>query len=324
MDFKNHSGIFRFYLALLIVSLLIQGCTGEGTWKKNISIMHDGYSRHFDIYTPLDMTGNRPLVIVLHGHTGTKDDVTSCFYSNPLCRWQFVADVNKFYIAAPNGLVGSNYKGWNDCRPFDEVGNPGTDDVGFLEKIISWVDNNKALDIDRVFITGHSNGGHMSIRMALESSSNIAAIGAVSGSLTVDEDTQCGTPSEPVGVLIMNGTEDKLLPYNGGAMIAGRGKVKSTADTIDFFIKHNNANPSAITYIYPDIDTSDQSTITRYTCADGDNGTQVILYKVNEGGHAQPSLNVRHRWPIMIFIGPQNGDIESAEEIWNFFKTQSN
>jgi polyhydroxybutyrate depolymerase len=303
-------------------SCLGPGCSGEGSWEENISIDHDGHTRYFDLYTPSGMSGNRPLVIVLHGHSGTKDDVTSCFNNKPLCRWRFTADLEKFYVAAPDGLVGPDYRGWNDCRPFDEVGNPGTDDVGFLEKIIIWIDNNKALDVDRVFITGHSNGGHMSIRMALESSVNIAAIGAIAGSLPIDEDTQCGDPAEPVGVLIMNGTEDKLLPYNGGPMIAGRGVVKSTSETINYFIAQNNANSSTIISIYPDINKDDSSAVKRYTYTGGDNGTQVNLYKITGGGHAEPSIQQRYTGDIVNFIGPQNGDIESSEEIWNFFKTQ--
>jgi polyhydroxybutyrate depolymerase len=45
-----------------------------------------------------------------------------------------------------------------------------------------------------------------------------------------------------------------------------------------------------------------------------------MLYKVVNGGHIEPSRRERYSFLWTAFVGTQNEDIESAEEIWKFFK----
>jgi len=45
-----------------------------------------------------------------------------------------------------------------------------------------------------------------------------------------------------------------------------------------------------------------------------------MLYRVEGGGHIEPSRRERYTFVWTSFAGTQNGDIESAEEIWQFFK----
>jgi polyhydroxybutyrate depolymerase len=70
----------------------------------------------------------------------------------------------------------------------------------------------------------------------------------------------------------------------------------------------------------PDINTTDGSTITKYVYKNREGGTEVVLYKVNNGGHIEPSKAERYSSLFLLAVGKQNGDIEMANEIWNFFK----
>lgn len=64
----------------------------------------------------------------------------------------------------------------------------------------------------------------------------------------------------------------------------------------------------------------DASTVTRIAsrCP---KGHDVVLYRVNGGGHRMPGLAPDARFPKIAvrLLGPQNGDINGAETIWSFF-----
>jgi polyhydroxybutyrate depolymerase len=70
-----------------------------------------------------------------------------------------------------------------------------------------------------------------------------------------------------------------------------------------------------------DRDHEDQSTVTRIEsrCPPA---RDVVLYRVNGGGHRMPSMFSDARFPRIAsaFFGPQNHDIDGAETIWAFFR----
>ena len=51
-------------------------------------------------------------------------------------------------------------------------------------------------------------------------------------------------------------------------------------------------------------------------------GRDVVLYRINDGGHRMPGSFNDTRFPRMVshMLGPQNHDIDGAEAIWAFFK----
>jgi polyhydroxybutyrate depolymerase len=70
-----------------------------------------------------------------------------------------------------------------------------------------------------------------------------------------------------------------------------------------------------------DSDKADQTTVTRISsrCPPG---RDVVLYRVNDGGHRMPGSFPDARFPRLVnmFLGPQNRDIDGAEAIWAFFR----
>ncbi|MBV9457059.1 MAG: polyhydroxybutyrate depolymerase, partial [Bradyrhizobium sp.] len=65
----------------------------------------------------------------------------------------------------------------------------------------------------------------------------------------------------------------------------------------------------------------DQSTVTKIT-SKCPAGSDVVLYRINDGGHRMPGSLPDTRFPRMVnyMLGPQNHDIDAAEVIWAFFK----
>jgi polyhydroxybutyrate depolymerase len=85
------------------------------------------------------------------------------------------------------------------------------DDVGFLRALIEKIELDYAVDPKCVYLTGISNGGMMTYRAACELSDKIAAIAPVEGAQNVE----C-RPSSPVSVIVLHGTADHLVPFEGG------------------------------------------------------------------------------------------------------------
>ena len=125
-------------------------------------------------------------------------------------------------------------------------------------------------------------------------------------------------------MLMMNGTADPLIPYEGG-----RGTSRfaidgywSTAKTFAFWRRVNGCEAQEVTSVdLEHRDASDRTTVTRIEsrCPPGHD---VVLYRINNGGHRMPGSFPDTRFPRMVnyMLGPQNHDIDGAEVIWAFFK----
>jgi polyhydroxybutyrate depolymerase len=113
----------------------------------------------------------------------------------------------------------------------------------------------------------------------------------------------------------MNGTADPLVPYLGGN--TENGSVLSTDSSIAYWVKRNGTQINPTITQFP---SNGNSTVISYHYQNGIHDTEVMLYKVVNGGHIEPSQRERYSFLWTSFVGTQNADIESAEEIWKFFK----
>ena len=137
---------------------------------------------------------------------------------------------------------------------------------------------------------------------------------------------RCSDPVHPISVLFMNGTDDPLLPYNGGTVvphIPGRGTVLSAQESVNFWVDFNQTSSSLTIINFPDINLEDNSSVKSYTYSNGIEGTQVVLYEVSGGGHVEPSIQKQYSAILELSLGKQNHDIEMAKEIWSFFKNKT-
>ncbi len=158
----------------------------------------------------------------------------------------------------------------------------------------------------------------MALRMAAESSNRYAAVAAANPNPIF-----AFPPNQPISILLMNGTEDRILPYDGGQMIRKRGRVFSADDTIKYWVRHNQCNESSDAIEYPDLSKSDSSTVTRTIHTNTESGVEVCLFRIHGAGHTEPSGKQQYSRAYLLFTGVQNRDIEMADEIARFFEGKS-
>ncbi|MBI4243884.1 MAG: esterase [Planctomycetes bacterium] len=304
-------------LIVLVATLLSTQPSDDDKYNKTLikTITHNEMERSYRLYIPKSRENNDklPLVIVLHGGGGTAEGT-----QNKLTKRKFdqLAETEQFIIVYPEGYK----KGWNDGR---ESGQPAAeeniDDTEFISKIIDEVSKEHPINAKRIYATGISNGGFMSLRLACELSDKIAAAAPVTATMSEYLMENC-KPAEPVSIMIINGTADPLVPYDGGEVeLFGlkRGKVSSTSDSIKYWIKNNKCNETPASTKEIDNFPKDRTKVVIQTYLDDKNNNEVVLYKIEGGGHTWPG-----GWQYLSekLIGITSKEIDACDEIINFFK----
>jgi polyhydroxybutyrate depolymerase len=126
-------------------------------------------------------------------------------------------------------------------------------------------------------------------------------------------------------VLLMNGTADPLLPWDGGPMGVGRGErgsVLSAEASIAVWRTLGGFDLAGRTEHLADLDDSDDSTVVRTSWPAG-GPPRLVLYRITGGGHSEPTRGRPYASWYQRLTGPQNGDIEGVVEIWTFFAAQT-
>jgi polyhydroxybutyrate depolymerase len=233
-------------------------------------------------------------------------------------RFNELADRDGFFVAYPSGLG----KSWNDLRE-DTRGYAhlhNIDDTGFIAALIDRLGTDYPVDRNHVFATGISNGGFMCYRLACELSGKIRAIAAVSATHSAGVQERC-RPARPVSVMIINGTDDPIVPYGGGDVTlfgSYRGRVISTDDTVADWVRFDACPKDPATRDLPDRDPGDKTRIRAFSYGPCLGGSRVVLYRVEGGGHAWPG---GFQYLPAMFIGRTSRDINACDEIWNFFSS---
>lgn len=303
---------------LFLIMVICAGCTRIAGDPKTQSgfkpetITYGDRLRSYLVQFPVeDAVQPWPVILALHGGGGTARSM--CAMPGGLAEH---AKREGYLLVCPQGYE----RHWNDGRGIQtwSAHAEGIDDVGFLIALIEALSQQYPIKSDKVFATGISNGGQMSYRFACEQSHRVSAISAVVASMA--EDLNC-EPSDLVSVLVINGTEDPLVPYEGGEIKAirrGLGVVRSTQEVLTFWASQGGCDQTTEFTELPDRDPGDQTRIhhTRYQgCAAG---VAVELYEVIGGGHTWPGANqYLPEW----LIGRLSKDIEASEIIVDFFST---
>lgn len=270
--------------------------------------------REVFVQLPESRGAARPILIVLHGGTRPAADIFS------RSAWSAVAQREGLILAAPQGVDNQ----WNDGRKETISGKVSTaNDVGFLEALIGELVAKDGGDPTAVFMTGVSNGGIMTFAFACARANLLAGIAPVISKMSKALAASC-TPARPIPTVFIAGTADQVMVFEGEgtSMLAHRGDpMTSVPETIAFWRTVNGCAATTREEQLPDLERSDNSTVTKISfepCTK----RPVLFYRVNGGGHWQPSLakaDVPARFARL--LGPQNQDIEGAEVIWSFFKS---
>src|ERR1700730_6916039 len=253
----------------------------------------DGVARSFSAQFP--DTRPAPLVIVLHGNTQTGADMST------RSSWPQSAKHDDLGVVYPDGLT----RAWADLRPDAtralRAPPKGTDDVAFIVRLIEKYIADGSADPKRIYITGVTTGGARTMTLACVRADLFAAAASVIINFT-DELANACHPSRPVPMLMITGPADPLVPYLGG-----RGTSRfavsgfwSTERTLAFWRRVNGCEEQdAAAADLEDRDSTDHSTVTQIS-SNCPPARDVVLYRVNDGGHRMPGNSPDARLPRMV------------------------
>jgi polyhydroxybutyrate depolymerase len=243
------------------------------------------------------------LVLNLHGGAATGAG------QEGLTDFDAVADTTGLVVVYPDGYD----KSWADGRGASPAARHHVDDLGFLVALAGKLANDFGIAPGRVFATGMSNGGFMSNRLACDRADIFAAIAPVAG--TLGAGVPCN-PSRPVSVLAVHGTDDPLVPFDGGD-VHGRGGVSHSVSATGMFDKWRSLDGCRGDPSRQDLpDVGDGTSVHRFTAAPCEDNTEVVFYKIDNGGHTWPGA--RQYLPTAI-IGPTTRGFDASEVIAQFF-----
>jgi polyhydroxybutyrate depolymerase len=274
------------------------------------SALYGGLRRTFLLHVPPQFApgASLPMVFVLHGGGGEGKRVAR------LTGFSRLADREGFIVVYPDGI---NHH-WNDGRNVQNfrAQRENVDDAGFISSLIDRFVKYLNVDSTRVYATGISNGGMMCNRLAGDRSDRFAAIAPVASAMAEDLPDSC-SPGLPISVLAINGTEDPLVPWQGGGvgLLTKNGRVLSVPKTIGFWVAHDHCDPKPTVTTLPKKDSEDGMLVRREVYGHGKDGTEVVLYAVEGGGHTWPGGAERPEK-----FGRRSDDFNATEVIWEFFK----
>jgi polyhydroxybutyrate depolymerase len=246
-----------------------------------------------------------PVVFALHGFAGNGHGLRS------IAVWEPIAEREKFLVVYPDGS--SFPLRWN-IGPVANI--PTVDDVGFIRDVIADLAAIAPVDRARVYVTGFSNGGQMTHRIACRLADQVAAVGIVDG-FDAGMLAPCDA-SRPVPLMAFFGTDNPLAgadypPWFQRLINVTIDETEPPlpANAIELWLaawaERNECGPSPSR-----LPAAGNASGIRYeACADD---AEVIMYSIEGQGHAWPG------GPALPLLGGSVSDINASEVLWAFFK----
>ncbi len=174
---------FQCVLAAVVAFPLSAWSAAAAGEDQEVVVQMGAQRRTCMVHLPPQYDGKRPLplLVAFHGAGGTGMGFLAAFSG--------LADRHGFIAACPDGILGKN-RGWNALWGKPVPGGHGAqidevDDIGFARALIDQLHESYHTDPLRVFVCGHSAGGYMSYRVAVDLAGRIAAAGVVNGSMGI-------------------------------------------------------------------------------------------------------------------------------------------
>jgi polyhydroxybutyrate depolymerase len=270
----------RLCLFGLFILVAVFGRVSAMGEERTLEIDVAGVTRSAVVYVPDDarIDDQLPLLLAFHGSSwnGRVMQQTTGFSE--------LAEQEKFIVAYPNGSGPSNILSWNAefCCSFALERN--IDDLSFVDLLLDELLASYPVDPSRVYATGFSNGAMFTYLLAIERPEKFTAVAAVSGAMYATQQSA----NIPIPILIIHGTDDSVIPYNGGwgALRTLSGKTEpavSAVDAVNFWIA-NNGCPSS----EPVTSRERTARIQSYVgCRDH---SDIVFITLLEGGHDWPVI----------------------------------
>jgi polyhydroxybutyrate depolymerase len=168
-----------------------------------------------------------------------------------------------------------------------------------------------SVDSHRIYATGLGDGGFMAMRVGCNMADRVAAIAAVGA--TLPKAMIC-LPSRPVAAAFIHGTEDPVVPDDGGNYKPGQFHVLSTEDTAKTWARFDRCSEKPAQGKIPPLQNGSKETKT-FTFGGCKDDTQVVLYSVKNGGNTWPG---GEQYMSEKEVGKTSTALNANETIWSF------
>ncbi|WP_281784194.1 alpha/beta hydrolase family esterase [Sinimarinibacterium flocculans] len=263
----------------------------------------DGVTRSVGVMQPQDRGSRTPAIVVLHFNLGSASSMANLTEIGELARDEGVVIL----------LPIADDATW--AHNPNEIG--ASDDAGFLAAMIDEYVARYDLDPARIYMTGYSQGGNMTVRMACEYPGKIAAGASVAATMRKSLARQCA-PAVPTPMAFFHGTEDEQVPYGPGVPsllrdLLGVGAL-GAQDAAAFWAEINGCEAAATRTTLPaPVDDGTQIQLDSYDNCPDNGGA--ALYTIVGGGHT---------WPGVLDFVPVAGittqNLRANRAMWDFFK----
>jgi polyhydroxybutyrate depolymerase len=276
---------------------------------------YGGYNRTYEYHIPSGYDGSKavPLLFSFHGLGSSGEGQIYLTNFTALAEQEgFIAVFPDATVLKKEGnacsgslpaLPGNNIQ-WNVGGPWSLQYCAGVDDVGFVSDLINFFETHYKIDTSQIYATGFSDGGWFAYYVALMLPGTFAGIAAVSAPMTTNMFEFEDVP--PLTVIVMMSPDDPIMPYNG------LGWIGSVDATINFWIEVDQTSTEPEETVWESTE-QDPTSIVRYVYGEGENGTKVILYKIEDGGHAWPG---GPQYAPASVVGLASTHIDASAEIW--------
>jgi polyhydroxybutyrate depolymerase len=214
----------------------------------------------------------------------------------------------------PNGGQGGqdpNAQGGSQNRNQTEQ----PDDVAFLNQMLDQLALKYSVDSQRIYAAGLEDGGFMALRAGCAMSDRVVAVAAVGAEMPK---TMICLPSRAVPALLIEGTDDPIVPYNGGTYKPGRFHVLSAEDSAKTWAKFDRCEDKPAQNKIPSAGKNGKET-KAYTYSGCKDKAQVVLYSVKGGGNTWPS---GEQYMTEKEVGKVSDAVNTNETLWTFFSAR--
>ncbi|EOQ89385.1 putative esterase [Leptospira yanagawae serovar Saopaulo str. Sao Paulo = ATCC 700523] len=301
----------RFFILVIIFGF--NSCLGYfykvSPNEKMDYFIFSGNKRTYLVHYPKKWDGLPiPMLVALHGRFGTGVTMSKQTKLNDL------SDQKGFIVLYPDGYKRS----WADGRGNSPADEDGINDVVFIESIVKRMIAEGSVNAKEVYLVGHSNGGFMAQRMAIEKPELWKGVMSVAAQISVAQlKSKLNFKTKPVSVAIMAGTEDPLVPYGGGYVKNGK-EVISVSDSIQRWKEWNGCQDNTRNQSKQYDENGFKIVIEFYRYEDCLENTKVELIQMNGLGHSWPGET-----PMLPFInqGRTTNVVDGSAMVWEFMES---
>jgi len=302
---------------IFTMGLIAYGCQRSPEVPKRLhpgdhsfAIKVGSLERKYTVHVPPSYDGREPVPVVIMFHGGGGKASAAMEETG----WSEKADQEGFLAVFPEATppdlskpssFRTNPQTWNDGSGRFHSGQLDIDDVGFVNAMIDDLLTRLAIDQQRIFATGFSNGASMVFRAGVELSHRIAAIAPVSGHLWL----KTLELTRPVPLIYIFGLADPLNPFEGGEVPGVGRRPPIAASPLKWAELLGCSLERKVIY--------DQNGVKGVIYAPCRRNSEVVFYTVEGLGHTWPGG--RSLLPESL-VGKTSDKLKANDVIWEFFK----